>query len=42
VTTGDAKAFAADLVEKADTALALYGPISRAPEREALAGRLVA
>ena len=42
VTTGDAKAFAASLVEKADTALALYGPVARAPEREALAGRLVA
>jgi len=42
VTTGDAKAFAAGLVEKADTALALYGPVSSAPEREALAGRLAA
>ncbi len=42
VTTGDAKAFAAALVEKADTALALYGPVSRAPVREALADRLVA
>ena len=42
VTTGDAKAFAASLVETADTALALYGPVARAPEREALAGRLVA
>ncbi|NNJ66621.1 MAG: insulinase family protein [Boseongicola sp.] len=42
VTTGDAKAFAAGLVESADTALALYGPVARAPEREALAGRLVA
>ena len=42
VTTGDAKAFAASLVERADTALALYGPVAGAPEQEALAGRLAA
>ena len=42
VTTGDAKAFAASMVERAQTALALYGPVSGAPAQEALAGRLAA
>ncbi|MFP7570312.1 M16 family metallopeptidase [Marivita sp. S2033] len=42
VTTGDVRAFAEDLVQKAPVALALYGPVDEAPELAALQQRRVA
>ncbi|SMX43920.1 M16 family metallopeptidase [Actibacterium lipolyticum] len=42
VTTGDVKDFAAGLVSGATPALALYGPVSGAPDLAALQGRLAA
>ncbi len=42
VTTGDAREFAADLVTRAQAALALYGPVSSAPDHAQLTGRLAA
>ena len=42
VTTGDARGFAADLVNRAEAALALYGPVSAAPDHVHLTGRLAA
>ncbi|MCF2906343.1 insulinase family protein [Octadecabacter sp. CECT 8868] len=42
VTTGDVRAFGADLVTRSAAAMALYGPIDEAPTLEALKARLVA
>ena len=42
VTTGDAREFAAGLVSRAEAALALYGPVSAAPDYAQLTGRLAA
>ena len=42
VTTGDARSFAAELVDRAEAALALYGPVSAAPDHAQLTGRLAA
>jgi len=42
VTTGDAREFAAGLVDRAQAALALYGPVSAAPDHAQLTGRLAA
>ena len=40
VTTGDVREFAAQLAARGEAAMALYGPVSDAPDLEALAGRL--
>ena len=42
VTTGDARAYAARLVEQSRAALALYGPVSQAPAFDQLTARLAA
>jgi predicted Zn-dependent peptidase len=42
VTTGDVRSFAARLATEAPLALALYGPVSKAPEAGALKARLAA
>ena len=42
VTTGDAREFAAGLVDRTQAALALYGPVSAAPDHAQLTGRLAA
>ncbi len=42
VTTGDARAFAASMAEAEGAALALYGPVDRAPALPALRERLAA
>ena len=42
VTTGDARAFAAELVEKSAPALALYGPVAAAPDHGRITAHLAA
>jgi predicted Zn-dependent peptidase len=42
VTTGDVRAFAEQLVRRAPVAMALYGPVSDAPDHTALSQRRVA
>ncbi len=42
VTTGDARAFAAELVEKSAPALALYGPVKSAPDHGRITSHLAA
>ncbi len=42
VTTEDARQFAGNLVEQAKAALALYGPVAKAPSLDKLTGRLAA
>ena len=42
VTTGDARAFAAELVDKAAPALALYGPVKSAPDHGRITSHLAA
>ena len=42
VTTGDVRDFAGEIIAKATPALALYGPVSGAPSREALVERFAA
>jgi predicted Zn-dependent peptidase len=42
VTTGDVRDFAGKLATEAPLALALYGPVSKAPEAGALKARLAA
>ena len=42
VTTGDVRAFAAGLVQRGASAMALYGPVKAAPSLEELQGRLAA
>jgi predicted Zn-dependent peptidase len=42
VTTGDVKDFAAQMAEKANLAMALYGPVQQAPTRADLQARLAA
>jgi predicted Zn-dependent peptidase len=42
VTTGDVRSFAARLATEAPLALALYGPVSKAPAAGALKARLAA
>ena len=42
VTTADARAFAGGLIERAESAVALYGPVSGAPSHSELTERLAA
>ncbi|MDR9427474.1 MAG: pitrilysin family protein [Salibaculum sp.] len=42
VTTGDVRSFGADMLTRAGTAMALYGPVGGAPSLEALRERLAA
>ena len=42
VTTGDVKDFAGGLIAQGAPAIALYGPVSKAPSRGALGERLAA